>query len=228
MQLTVRDVSDLLNVSERTIYRWIKQEAIPAYRIHDQYRFNRAEIWEWATAKRMPVSPEIFKESGEKEDLLPVSLAESLRSGGVHYRVEGQDKEAVLRSVVQVLHLPPEADRAFLLQGLFAREALGSTGVGEGIAIPHVRNPIVLQVPRSIISLCFLEKPIDFGALDGKPVHAIFMLISATVRGHLRTLSRLAFAFKDESLKQLILNHGSREAILQEFERVDGQLKDAH
>ncbi len=44
MQLTVRDISGLLNVSQRTVYRWIKSESIPAYRVHDQYRFNRSEI----------------------------------------------------------------------------------------------------------------------------------------------------------------------------------------
>src|SRR5438034_985186 len=62
------------------------------------------------------------------------------------------------------------------------REALQSTGVGDGIAIPHVRNPIVLHVSRPMITLCFLERPIDFGALDGKPVHVLFSLISPTVR----------------------------------------------
>ena len=49
MQLTVRDVARLLNVSEKTIYRWIKEASIPAYRVNEQYRFNRAELLEWAT-----------------------------------------------------------------------------------------------------------------------------------------------------------------------------------
>jgi nitrogen PTS system EIIA component len=62
MQLTVRDISKLLNISERTIYRWIKEKTIPAYKIHDQYRFNRSEIMDWATANKIGVSCEIFKE----------------------------------------------------------------------------------------------------------------------------------------------------------------------
>ena len=68
------------------------------------------------------------------------------------------------------MKLPDDVDREFLYQVLLAREALGSTGIGDGIAIPHVRNPIVLHLSRPTVTLCFLEQPVDFGALDGQPV----------------------------------------------------------
>ncbi len=61
MKLTVRDAAGLLNVSEKSIYRWIKQGVIPAYQINDQYRFNRAELLEWATSRKISVSPEICR-----------------------------------------------------------------------------------------------------------------------------------------------------------------------
>ena len=59
MQLTVRDATRLLTVSEKTIYRWINQGSLPAYRVNEQYRFNRAELLEWATAHKINVSVEI-------------------------------------------------------------------------------------------------------------------------------------------------------------------------
>ena len=59
--------------------------------------------------------------------------------------------------------------REFLYQILLARESLGSTGIGDGVAIPHVRNPVVLHVSEPVVTLSFLETPIDFHALDGKP-----------------------------------------------------------
>ena len=62
MQLGVRDVSKLLNVSEKTVYRWISQGVLPAYRVNEQYRFNRAELLEWATSRKMNVSAEVFEE----------------------------------------------------------------------------------------------------------------------------------------------------------------------
>ena len=195
-KLTVRDAAALLNVSEKSVYRWIKQGVLPAYRVDDQYRINRTELLEWATARKMHVSPEIFSEP-ELEDGPAPTLEDALRAGGIHYRIKGSDKAVVLRAVVEVLDLPGDVDREFLYQVLLAREALGSTGVGDGIAIPHVRNPIVLHLARPIVMLCFLEHPVDFGALDGQPVNTLFTLISPTVRAHLHLLSRLAFVLRD-------------------------------
>ena len=196
MQLTVRDVAGLLNVSEKTIYRRIKDRSIPAYRINEQYRFHRAELLEWATARKVGVSVDIFQEAGDRA-AQATSLTEALLAGGIVYRLVGTDIESVLRAAVEGMRLPDEVDREQLLRVLVAREALASTGVGDGIAIPHVRNPIVLHVPRPTITLCFLERSVDFGALDGQPVHCFFTIVSPTVLAHLHLLSRLAFALRD-------------------------------
>lgn len=220
MKLTVRDAAQILNVSEKTIYRWIKQGVIPAYQISDQYRFNRAELLEWATSRRINVSPEIFAEPNGGE-VPPPSLSEALRAGGVHYRVGGTDKASVLHAVVDMIKLPEEVDREFLYQVLLAREALGSTGLGEGIAIPHVRNPIVLHLSRPLVTLCFLERPVDFGAIDGQPVTTLFTLISPTVRAHLHLLSRLGYALRDPDFKNAILKQASRDEILEALRRVE-------
>jgi PTS system nitrogen regulatory IIA component len=223
MQLTVRDVSALLKVSEKTIYRWINQGTLPAYRVNDQYRFNRAELLEWATSRKMNVAAELFDEPESTGAPVP-GLVEALRAGGIFYRVGGTDRESALRSLVEYMRLPDEVDRDFLLRVLLAREALQSTGIGDGIAIPHVRNPIVLHVSRPMITLCFLERPVDFGALDGKPVFVLFSLISPTVRGHLRLLSRLAFALNDSAFKAAILRQASADEILAEAGRVEADL----
>lgn len=213
MQLGVRDVARILNVSEKSIYRWIQSGQLPAYRVNDQYRFNRAELLEWATVRKINVSAEIFREPDATPDLLP-DLGESIEAGGIFYRMEGHDKESALRSVVNVMKLPPDMDRELLLRVLLARESMASTGVGEGIAIPHVRNPIVLSVNRPAICLCFLEKPVEFDAIDGRPVHTLFTLVSPTVRIHLYLLSRIAQALRTPVFKEVVLRQAAREEIL--------------
>lgn len=219
MQLMVRDVAKLLKVSEKTVYRWITQGSLPAYKINDQYRFNRAELLEWATCHKINVSPEIFQ---EQDGASPMpNLSDALQAGGIFYRMEGSDKPSVLRAVVSHMRLPDEVDREFLLRVLLAREQLASTAIGDGMAIPHVRNPIVLHVAKPMIALCFLEKPIDFGALDGKPVNALFTLISPTVRAHLHLLSRLAFALRDPGFKEAITRQALREQIFAEAQRIE-------
>lgn len=213
MLLNVHKVAELLNVSEKTIYRWIRQNEMPALKIRDQYRFNRTEILEWVTARRINVSPNIFHES-ENERIPMPGLSESLKAGGIHYRVGGADKETALQSAVDVMPLPDEVDRSFLVRVLVARESLGSTGVGDGIAIPHVRNPIVMHIPRPLITLCFLDRAIEFGALDGKPVHTLFTMVSPTISAHLSLLSKLSFALRFPAFAGVIARQGTREEIL--------------
>jgi PTS system nitrogen regulatory IIA component len=224
MTLSVRDVAKLLHVSEKTVYRWIGQGTLPAYRVAEQYRFNRAEILEWATSRKMNVSAALLDEPESSTTPIP-TLVEALEAGGIYYRLIGSDKRAVLRAVVEHLRLPEEVDREFLLRVLLAREALQSTGIGDGIAIPHVRNPVVLHVPRPMIALCFLDKPVDFGALDGRPVHALFSLVSPTVRAHLRLLSRLAFALHDPLFKKTIVRVAARDEIMEAARRVEDRLR---
>ena len=221
MKLVVRDVAALLNVSEKTVYRWIVQRKLPAHRINDQYRFNRTEVLEWATANRTPISADILREEHPVD--MP-TLPEALRLGGVFYRIFGQDKAAVLSEVVQVMPLPEEVDRAFLLEVLLARESLGSTGIGNGLAIPHVRNPIVLHIPRPMVSLCFLEHPVDFDAIDGRPVHTLFTIVSPTIRGHLHLLSRLSFALQQPDFKEVIARQALREDIFRQAEIINETL----
>jgi nitrogen PTS system EIIA component len=224
MQLTVRDVARLLAVNEKTVYRWVQQAALPGYRVNNQYRFNRAELLEWATANKIKVSVELFEEP-ESATVKLGGLFEALKSGGVFYRIGGNDKASALRAVVENMRLPEEVDREFLLNVLLAREALASTGIGEGIAIPHVRNPIVLHVPNPTVTLCFLEKPVDFGAIDGQPVYCLFTIVSPTVRAHLQILSRLGFAFRDPAFKGAIKTQASREEIFEHLARIEAEIE---
>jgi len=122
--------------------------------------------------------------------------------------------------VVSLMRLPEEVDREYLYQMLLARETLGPTGVGDGIAIPHVRNPVVLHV-RPAVTLCFLERPVEFGSLDGIPARALFLLVSPTTRAHLHLLSRLGAALHDPDLKRLVREQGGRDEILAAFRRVE-------
>ncbi len=223
MQLTVRDVSKFLNVSESTVTRWIKERGLPSRHVGGHYRFHRVELLEWATAHKIRVSLQAFDDLQGDDEPVP-SLLEALRAGGIFYHVKNTNKDTALRALVELLQLPEEIDRELLLQLFLAREASASTAIGDGIAVPHVRNPIVLNVVRPMVTLCFLEHPVDFGALDKKPVHVLFSLVCPTVRSHLQTLSRLSYALQDQKLKEILMRQGQAEQILGEVRRVEAAL----
>jgi len=219
MQLTMREVGEMFKVSEGTVTRWIRQQGLPAQRVAGQFRFNRVEVLDWAVENRIPMETSSVE---QPVDAAPcVNLAAALEAGGIHYKVAGADREAVLGAVVARLSLPEDFDRQLLLRLFLARETLGSTAVGDGIAIPHVRYPIVLHVPRPLVTLCFLKRPIAYRAPDGKPVRVLFAVISPTVAAHIQLLARLSHALHNPGFRASVVEAKPREVILREARRVE-------
>jgi PTS system nitrogen regulatory IIA component len=213
MLLEPSEAAQALHVDEKTVRRWIKKDHLPAESVQGDYRINPVDLLEWATARGIKVNPALYKMPDADNRPLP-TLSEALAAGGIHCNFPGDDKETVLRNAVSALDLPPEIDPDFILQVLLAREAMGTTAVGDGIAIPHVRNPILVQLPVPKIALCFLARPVDFGALDDKPVQILFTIISPSIRMHLHLLSKLAYCLRDQRLRGILGQHSKPEAIM--------------
>lgn len=220
MDLSVRDVARLLSISERTVHRWARQGSIPAHKLHDQYRFNRVELQEWAASQGRRVSPRLFAAGGGEPEP-PPSLAAALERGGVHHGVPGHTKAEVLRALSRLPGVPAVVDRDLLYQLLLGRESLASTAIGDGIAVPHARDPLILQVEGPTVLLGFLREPVDFGALDGEPVRVVFTLFAPSIREHLRAISRLTFSLHDAELRRLLREQAPAEAILAMVRRLD-------
>lgn len=213
MNVTLRDAARLLQVSEKTLYRWIRKGVLPAYRIHDEYRFNRVELEEWAVTHHRPLRAAAPGSAAAPAMPLP-NLGAAIQRGGIYYRVGGRNREQVFEAVVTLPGIPRHINTALLLEMLRTREQLASTAVGGGIAIPHPRNPLVLGVDEPTVLLCFLEHAVDFGALDGKRVQTLFLLLSPTVEAHLQTLARIAFVLQDAAFRKLLERQAASDAIL--------------
>lgn len=219
MDLKVRDVARLLDVPEQTIYRWARRGTLPAHRVHDQYLFNRVELQEWAALHKHRVSPELFAPGEPGEE--PAGLREALERGGIVRDLPGERREDVLAAVARLPEIPASVNRGLLYELLLAREALASTSIGDGIAIPHPRDPVVVHVDHPLVLLCFLRQPVDFRAMDGQPVRILFLLLTPSIRDHLRMLARLAAALHDDTLKLLLRETAPREAILDRLASIE-------
>lgn len=224
MQLTVRDAARLLGVTEQVLERWVRRGELPAQLVDDRYRFHRIELLEWAAQRKMPVSAEILEEPGMAHRSLP-PLAQAVRAGGIHRGLPGGGKAALLRAMVARLPAPPGFDREFLFQMVLAREHLGSTSLGNGIALPHPREPIVLRVAEPAVAIFFAEPPVSFG--EGPPVHTLCLLVSPSTRAHLQALAALATALRDPELAGQLAARAPDAAILASLERVDASLDHA-
>lgn len=221
MRVNVREAAELLSLSEEQIYESIESEDLPAHKINDQYRINRSELLEWATARKIPVDPSLFHEA-EDEERIP-GISECLRRGGVFHNMAGATRDEILRNIVHVLRLEDETDREMLLHLLLARETMGSTSVGDGIAIPHVRNPIVFAGDEPLLSLCFIEPSSEFGSLDGKPIYALFVLVCPTIHLHLQMLAKLAYLLRLPEFREKIRARASENEIIESAARLEEQ-----
>lgn len=217
MQLTVKQAAKFLDVPERQIHAWIDEGEIPFSRSHGGIRFNEAELLEWANARRLRASHEVDEGSTAE---VP-SLAEALAAGGVHHGIAAADRDGAVRAAVERMPMDPDADREALVEIMLAREAAGSTAMGDGIAIPHVRAPVVQSGARPAVALCTLAAPVEFGARDKKPVHTLFLLVTPTVNAHLRMLTRVAAALHDADFKAAVLRRAPADEILAHARRLD-------
>jgi PTS system nitrogen regulatory IIA component len=197
-ELTVREVARLLGVAEKTIWRWVRAGEIPHTRLREDVLFNRVDLQEWALSQGHALPPEAAGGGPS------ASLADALARGGIARDVPGATRDEVLAAVAQLPGVPAGVDRALLRALLLSRERQGSTGVGQGIALPHPRDPLVLVTAETVVLLAFPALPVDFGALDGEPVTALFTILASTVQAHLATLSRLAYALHDAELRALL------------------------
>jgi PTS system nitrogen regulatory IIA component len=221
MQITVRQAASYFNVDEATIGRWIAERELPVHRVSERLHLNAIEVWEWAVAHGVPVARSLLDEAQRRPEKVP-PLGQLLRAGGIHRDLEGPDKPSTLRNIVSRLDLPREVDPDHLLAILEAREAMGSTGIGDGIAIPHVRNPILLHVSQPQVSLFLLREPVDYDAVDGMPVHSVFLAISPSIPAHLRILAQLGYKLRDGVLRQLLRQRAPDADILSRFDTLAG------
>jgi nitrogen PTS system EIIA component len=209
MELKIKDIVGMLQVNEKTVYRWIKEKKIPCYRINHQYRFNRAEINEWILSSKIELSTSLIN-LGLNNHNLPVLL----ERGGVISGVIGGNVQEVLTNAVEAIPTPPGLLKEDILVTLMRREELMPTAIGNGVAIPHPHNPIVTNPGNASVSICYLDKPVEFHALDGLAVHTLFILFTATPRMHLEVLSKISHLCQNEIFLGKLRSRATKEDTL--------------
>jgi nitrogen PTS system EIIA component len=198
----LKDISDLLQLSEKVLVQWIEQNKIPAYRVDGEYVFNPMEIQEWILENQVTVSHAILDLAQSKGDL---SLHVLLQKGGICTGLQADSVPGLIQKIVYTVPTPIEINKDKIVFHLQQREDMMPTAIGRGIAVLHPRTPVVSDVRDECLSLCLLAKPLDFNALDRVPVSTCFLLLASTVRRHLEAMARIAFLCQDERFHALLL-----------------------
>ncbi len=197
--MTLSEVAGYLKVAEKTVSRMLHRGEIPAVKIANQWRFSRDTLNDWLMSG-MRSAPVETLDALRADSPVPRSLSRLLPDGGV---LAGLSPEP-LAVLFQRLSAPLVAagiiaDAESQVRQLLAREALLTTAVGEGIALPHTREPSALPGRFGLV-VGLVPDGIDFGAPDGRPVTILVLLCADTVAHHLEMMVQVALALRDEAV----------------------------
>ncbi len=233
MDLKIKDVAELLNVSETTIRRWLLEGKIPAYRLHHQYRFSRIEIENWMMSCRLKKEKGSFLPT-EEQEIYPklkgkssqsrvresqkrgpqeFGLYRAIHHGDVFIELQTETKEALIRETMEKMAQTLSLDPSVITELLLDREKLMPTALNHGVAVPHTRD-FLLKGPTDVVVVVFPEKPIEWGALDEHPVHTIFFLFACNDKRHLHLLAKLAHLSSHEKALKLFSMRPNKTELL--------------
>lgn len=117
----------------------------------------------------------------------------------------------------------PEAKKV-LLRAVMDREQMNTTGMGDGLAIPHARNAIEGLTDHAVIVFGRHDKGIPYGAVDGAPVRLFFLLIASNISEHLQVMARLSRLLRDAELRATLLRVKTAAEIISQISDVEKKL----
>ncbi len=142
-------------------------------------------------------------------------LSEILGENNVIPDLKARDKKAVLEELAQtIVDQEPALDKNALVKVLLERERLGSTGIGDGVAIPHGKFNGLTQ---PMVSFGRSRKGLDFESMDGQPAFLFFLLVAPenSTSIHLKALARIAKILKSSSFRKALMEVPTKKELYQ-------------
>lgn len=210
--MTLEEVADYLQVSEKSVLRMAQSGKIPAAKVASQWRFMRSVVDDWLMAQ-MEI-PSVRSAPARKEPPKLPLLTELIPPALMNLEVQPGRKEAILKQLVDPLRSSKilRQPRRFL-DSLVERESMVSTGIGHGIALPHPRRPIpaLFKEPNVVLGVC--REGADFEAMDHQRTYVFFLLCAPTEDVQLRLLARIIQLGRHITAIENIKRAPSKEAV---------------
>jgi PTS system nitrogen regulatory IIA component len=196
--MTVEEVAEYLRVSERTVYEWAQKGEIPAGKLGTTWRFKRNEIERWVDRR--------LTGGRRSSSARPFAIGEVLSPDRVVLMDETGKQPALMRAIDALARSPLIRDRKELTRAIFDREKLMSTGIGFGVAVPHVRLGSIGDLSMAVAVSS--QAITDYESLDGEPVRIICM-VAAGLNQHaeyIRALAAVSGRLKDPAIRESVLD----------------------
>jgi PTS system nitrogen regulatory IIA component len=211
--MTLSEIARYLKVSDKTILRMVRNGQIPGTKVANQWRFMRPVINDWLAARMRNASDTDLANvllTGNKlvpvpELITPDRIVPDLRPGSNSEMLRALIKPLVEQGIVRDGHA--------YLEELLAREEMVSTAIGNGVALPHVREPGNVEVRRTCMVLGTCKKGVDFAALDGEPTYVFVLPCSNSEVVHLRLMAKITFILRQPGMVESLQKAEDKDEI---------------
>jgi len=154
-------------------------------------------------------------------DIKDDSLAQLITRGGIYYGVGGNDRAEFMSDFIGRLTALSPAKKKALFQAVMEREAIMSTGIEKGIALPHPRTPMLEDGEEPFAAIAFPLSPLDWDTPDNSKVHTVFLIVSKSPKQHLGVLSGINVLCSDEKFYPLLSQKAANEKIIAAIEEAE-------
>jgi len=195
--MTIEEVADYLRVSERTVYEWAQKGAIPAGKLGTAWRFRRQDIERWVGER---LNTNAYRRPTTATPISGILTPERV------VLLDASSKKEVLDALVERLATAPQIkDQEELRREIFRREELMSTGIGFGVAVPHVR---LSSVEDLTLAVGITHKDLlDYASLDEQPVRIVCMLAARFDQHaqYLKALGAISGLLRDPAVREQLI-----------------------
>jgi PTS system nitrogen regulatory IIA component len=211
--LTIKQLADYLMVSEKTVYRMLDRNQIPAIRVGAQWRFRQGDIDAWLSEEVRRVEFE-GKRAALADESSDIAIAPLLAPENVWLSVAPASRDDLIRFMIGEASLDPHVDRDHLVRSILEREAICSTAVLESAAFPHPTEARTFRFSKKRVLLAVLRDRIDFSDPHGHKPRIVGVILARSVQGQLLALSRAIKLFAYPALvEKLASAESAGEAI---------------
>lgn len=152
-----------------------------------------------------------------------MKIMDFLNKNAITVDIKATDKEGVIRELVDLLASATDIkNKEDLVRAVLARETLGSTGIGQGVGIPHAKSQAVKEL---VAAFGFSKNGINFDSLDGEKVHIFFLMIAPeeSAGPHLKALARISRMLKDKYFRELLKKAKDENEVLRIIQEEDSK-----
>ncbi len=211
--LNIKQLAEYLMVSEKTVYRMLDRNQLPAVRVGAQWRFRRQDIDSWLADEVRRVEYEGQRGALDATES-DVAIAPLLAPENLWVSVAPASRDDLIRFLVTEATIDPNVDRDQLARSIIDREAICSTAVLPLAAFPHPVDPRPFRFSRKRVLLAILRNPLDFQDPQGHRPLIVGVILARSVQGQLLALSRAIKLFSDPgTINHLLESHNAADAI---------------